>query len=222
MRMPEWFWQGSIVALVIRGLEALAILGFGILVAYLQTKGSTVVAPIMYGIGAAAVMSVLIVALHYLVSMGMRERPVDVTNVEAHVRKWFDAFRYGVQRADDKNSIFRLRVTSPTGSRTFFIRQLKEPDRYLYLSVTLRPAEDVRGRIDRLSEAQKQALIGQWMLEMVRQGIAYGNVTTENIPLERRIPITSQLTESVFVTDLLDFEGAMASIVLITSLPVAN
>lgn len=192
-------------------LKYLAIAAAAATFYYLRERGSELVSPLLYGFAGAASMAVLIAAIQYLAAARRQGTPVNAENIESHVRKWLDAFGYGVQRADNEECKFRMRVNSSDQTRTFFVAQPIRRPQYVSIAVIILPAADVQEAIGRLSNSQKEKIIHRLRLEFVRQRFEYQEISLDKIPFGRSIPITKELTEDVFMRNVQEFEGAMAS-----------
>ncbi len=120
-----------------------------------------------------------------------------------------------MKRADNDESIFRLLVTSPRGSRQFFVQQPKDMSRYLVLNFNVVYPKSLQDSLKELSETQFNTLVGKLKMEMVSLKLAFGDVGPERAYISRWVPITDQLTEDAFMENVIELEGGIVSFSLI-------
>lgn len=133
-------------------------------------------------------------------------------NLQATVRGWLDSFGIATQPIDDPDAIFAMRVTLANDLHAEIL-QPKKLDRYIVLrsAVTLGPED--RAMYDKLSQTDKDKVGLALQIEMARAKIGFQlDLMTPNLPvqliLERRIPITNDLTEAVLMQNIDDMNSA--------------
>jgi hypothetical protein len=209
----DWLWQELL------GNWLFWVLGLagGSITALLRKYWPTLAGPVLFGLAGFALTAVIVVSVktHQVMSQIIDHPPITTSNVEENIRVWLDSFNYGVKRADNDKSIFRLLVTSPGGTRQFFVQQHKDMSRYLVLNFNVVYPKSVQNSLKGLSETQFNTIVGKLKMEMVRLKLAFGDVSREGISISRLVPITDQLTEHAFIENVLELEGGIVSFSLI-------
>jgi hypothetical protein len=124
-------------------------------------------------------------------------------NVESKITEWVDAFGLARQKLSDPSCLFAYKVSLLTNVPVLVLRT-KDHDHYLTLISNVGFTPEQKTLFDNLSEPQKQAFIREMRLEAAKAKIATSLDRESYLwNIEKRVPITSQLTEA----DLLDNLG---------------
>jgi hypothetical protein len=129
-------------------------------------------------------------------------------NIDTHVRTWLDNFSVSSKRINYPDSHFAYQVTF-SGERNILVSRLKRFDKYLTLSVGLVLIPQYKALLDNATEEQKAQLKHILTLEMARfKTNSELSPTLQSMRIIRRIPITSNLTEGMFIEILAEVQLA--------------
>ena len=146
------------------------------------------------------------------------ETAVTPESVEGHIRTWLDHFGLS-SRTDNSGAAqedyFRLVVTT-RGNQTLMVVRSKEFDRYVVMNGTLRLATSSQELLGRVPAPRLVQLVRELRLELARAKL----VSTINasvrepvnitVRIDKRLPITSDLTEDVFISGISELEWGLA------------
>ena len=133
----------------------------------------------------------------------LRSAAITPQNVESKITEWVDAFGLARQKLSDPSFRFAYKVVAQTNVPVLVIRT-KDHDHYLTLISNVGFTPEQKTLFDNLSEPQKEAFIREIRLEAAKAKIATSLDRQSSLwTIERRVPITPQLTEA----DLLDNLG---------------
>jgi hypothetical protein len=130
--------------------------------------------------------------------------------VESRVRSWLGSFRLNVQDAPSEDAYFRIIVSKENGNK-ITVARLKERDRYIVLQGTIAPSEQDRAVLGKLSHDEAEQLRDELVAEMARARISHTGILLPfgNVTLEKRIPITDELTEDVLIGQIDDLDSTL-------------
>jgi hypothetical protein len=133
-----------------------------------------------------------------------------VDNVHDRVRSWLDNFGLTVQNGPADDRLFRYVVTMKNGDQIDISRP-KERDRYLVIATSLRASEEEKQLLSKLSEDQSARLQADMTTKAAEAHLAFTNMTVpfDNVYLEKRVPITSSLTEAVFIGSVDEMDAGL-------------
>ena len=189
----HWIYEGLAIRLI---WWLLALVG-GIIVAYLKAKGKPWATPALYGLGGFALIVFLGVASERLLTQP-QER-ITAENIEGHVKAWFDNFHFAVRSEPNEQAYFRRVATLPNGNKVIATR-LKDLARYLTLQTILTPGKEEQALWDKLSPPRFGQVVLQMTIEAARSKTIFTSRTRPFVMvLEKRIPITNDLTEAVLI-----------------------
>jgi hypothetical protein len=202
----DWLWQGLLSNLI----SALLIAGVGIVVSILKAKNVRFLPSLMYGLAASTLTGLLIVALNVQHKLVIEQKSMTtVENVQEKVRSSLENFRLTVRNDPDKSSYFKYVVTLKNNNKVSILRP-KDKENYLVLKATLVPDTTTKNVLDKFSEIQHSELLIQLMAEASKRDVTINiEPNLEGIQLEKRIPITAELTEYVLIETIDYMDGTM-------------
>jgi hypothetical protein len=184
----DWLIQNLFSAFV---WELLLLVGVGAALGYLRAKWPAIASPVLYGIGGATCVGVLIFTFtgHGFLS---KQRPeVTPENLETNVRKWADDLGLGVTRmqaAPNQDVYFGLVVTLADGNPLMVFRG-KEKSGFLQMECALVLSQEHLAMLSKLSKEQADDAMQEIVLEMARSRIGYVMQTSVASP-----PLNGQMT----------------------------
>ena len=129
-------------------------------------------------------------------------------NSEAYVRRWLDAFELGTTKVVDPNVYFGFGITSKDGG-PLNVARTKKHDHYLTIASIMVLGPEHRSAFDKLLEAEQAQILKGLTLEMSKAKIGYAiEPPLKQIFLEKRVPITSNLSEAEFISAIQDLNFA--------------
>jgi hypothetical protein len=137
-------------------------------------------------------------------------------NVEPRIREWLDAFSLGTRVLNEPAHHFAYEVMAHTGIPLVVVRTREHP-RYITLLSKIGLGTEDKDSFDRLSEPEKKRFRIELNLEASKAKIGYqADSTFENLAIEKRLPITSDLSEA----NLMDAIGEIhfSTLVLINAM----
>jgi hypothetical protein len=146
-----------------------------------------------------------------------RRSQITPENVQPRVRQWLDAFNLGNrQLPPDPQWDFGYEVTLQTGVPILVVRARNHPH-YLTLLCRIDLGPDHRSAYQGLSEREQHRLRHGVRLEAAKSKIAYdADPTWDSLTIEKRIPITNDLTEAYLLDSLGEIN--FAAIVIIETI----
>jgi hypothetical protein len=208
-----WLWQDFLSNAI---WYFLILLG-GVVLTFLKKRGSAWFAPALYGLVGCSLVAVIVYSVVALNNIPPKKSPpVSPDNVEANIRTWLDRFGLSVAKGpDESDTIFSLFVTLRNGVGITIWRP-KSLDRYVVLAtlVSIKPSDqDV---VNQLSPEETARFTARIRAEMARVKLIYtAESPLRTITLQKRIPITDNLTEDVFM-QAIDEVNSAALLVLET------
>lgn len=181
------------------------------MVVYFKGKGAPWVTPLMYGLGASALVFAMLVGLVSLSSLSYFSRRVkpQVTsdNVETKIKDWLYTFGASINKlstSEAPDTIFAMRARPKGSGIPITIQRPRDIPHYVVIqaAITLGPEEKTLRAM--LSKRQIQELDLELQAEMARAKIGYQPLKPsasllDGLLVERRIPITDDLTEDAFM-----------------------
>ncbi|HJP95275.1 MAG TPA: DUF2299 family protein [Pyrinomonadaceae bacterium] len=130
-------------------------------------------------------------------------------HVEANVREWLDAFRFSVKREQNENAHFEFIATPEMGGSLVIGNYKHQLDRYIIVHGRVALSDTDKRMFDGLSREEQTALAGSLSIYLSRSRASFKiDLNTNEINIQRRVPITNELTEHVLVTAIEDFVNA--------------
>jgi len=169
----------------------------------------------VFAILAAAFFLIFVTASYYL----WQSSRITPENVEPRIREWLDAFSLGIRRLTEPAHHFAYEVTAHTGIPLVVLRTRDHP-RYISLISTVGLGPNHKVLFDKLSEPDKTRFRNELVLEAAKAKIGYQTDSTfEKITIEKRLPITRDLTEA----NLIDGIGEIhfSALVIINTIGLA-
>lgn len=209
----DWLWQGTTTEVIgiIIGLIGSAV------AAWMKERGYSLwTDSTRYGL---TVFALLIVSWAGIKTILRQEpakpEPITAQNVEEHVKKWLEHFRIGSRNEPQPETTFRRIATLMDGNNVI-IYSKPELDRYIILNAVLRPSDADAEIIGKLTPAQLEMVNERVKLEAARAKVVYGiSRSTFMVLLEKRIPLTANLDEALFVQQIDELDSATVLIQLI-------
>jgi len=191
-------WQGLLSNL----LSACIIAGGGILLAYLAATHSRWAAPLLYGLGGATIVSLLIFSLTGRPPFSRKLPQTTVENIEANIRAWLDYFGLGVQKNTDPEAHFVFLVTCRSGMG-LYVARFKSRDRYIAFGSNIEISAEHREILAALPKEKSGRITEGLAFELAKTGVGFKldmqtDGTMSKISLQRAILITPNLTEDSF------------------------
>lgn len=181
-------------------IYAALIFGGGAVLAYLKLAHPAWFTAGLWGLVGSALITFIVVA--FVIWRRLPKLPPEITpeNVEAKIREWLDSFRFSIKREVNPEAIFAL-VTAPENGLPVVIARPKTFDRYIVIEASVTISPEDRILFDRLSEEEQGIFAARLSVELSRNtmGFVMDLRTSSVISLQRRLPITSDLTESTFM-----------------------
>src|SRR6266478_675603 len=135
---------------------------------------------------------IFILASYYL----WQNSRITPENVEPRIREWLDAFSLGTRVLNEPAHHFAFEVMAASGIPLVVLRTRDHP-RYITLLSKIGFGSEHKDLFDRLSETQKKRFRIELNLEASKAKIGYqADSTFENLAIEKRLPITSDLSEA--------------------------
>src|SRR6266545_3857299 len=135
----------------------------------------------------------IFVAASYYLWQNSRITP---ENVEPRIREWLDAFSLGTRVLNEPAHHFAFEVMAHTGIPLAVLRTREHP-RYITLLSKIGLGPEHKGLFDRLSPPDQKRFRIELMLDAAKAKIGYqADPTFENFSIEKRLPITSDLSEA--------------------------
>jgi hypothetical protein len=215
----DWSWHSVWQGVLSNAIYALLIFGVGVLLTLLKQRGSRWVTPIVYGLGASALVAVILLAFVAVTRIPKEQPQITPDNVEANIRTWLDASGISTRILDEPDRIFALGVMMDSGTPVEISRP-KSSDRYIIFQTKLVPDDDRRAQLDKLSGEEKDQLVQELELEMARAKVSYIRESElKGFTMIRGVPINA-LTESIFNDKIgdLDFAHSLARQTIIVRL----
>ncbi len=177
-----------------------ALIGGGV-IAWIRTRRPQWIPSIRLGAGAAVAILIAAAALR-VVAIPAAPPPVTADTAEDNVRKWSDAFHFGIRRLPDDNTrYFGYTLTNAWGRSMDVVRTRDHPY-YLTVLASVTVGPDYLQKVGHLSPNDADLFIRGLHIELARSKVGYWNVAlplTTAIQLDRLMHINNELTEASFL-----------------------
>jgi hypothetical protein len=220
----NWLWQG----IVSNWVAALAIVGGGLLITYLKTKGSKWANGLLYGVGGATCIAVLLFALKGRAVFSKEKPEVTGENIEANMKVWADEYGLGVTRAPSPppDSFFAYGVTLANSNQLLIFRSKAKP-KQLQLQVIMSFSQEHQTTFAKLSKEQSANFMQEIVLELARAKIGYTISTAipivqgtqvspfspqMQITIMKTLPLSGTLDEDMFVRGVDEMDSAISMV----------
>jgi hypothetical protein len=203
---------------ILQGMLATILLALvpAAIVTYLAKLQSIWAAPVLLGLCAWALTSIIIVAMNALRHLPPVRVLTNTDNVESNVRGWLHNFRYAIQNAPDPTAYFRFVVKTDAGVSLTIGRPKGEFKDYIIIRHDLIRTSDDDRILGSLSDEERLRLVVEIRLELARARVGYNGLS---LPLPeagfsvfKRVPVNDTLTEDKFVSYIEDVEAAMNAV----------
>lgn len=170
-----------------------AMLGFfGIDAATIGKAWQAMTAHYVFAILAVAFFLIFVIGFYYL----WQNSRITPENVEPRIREWLDAFSLGTRVLTEPAHHFAYEVMAHTGIPLAVLRTREHP-RYITLLSKIGLGPEHKGLFDKLSPPDQKRFRIELMLDAAKAKIGYqADPTFENFSIEKRLPITSDLSEA--------------------------
>ena len=206
----NWAWQG-ILSNWLYDLIVPACGGLMILARARQWRYSS---PVLYGLATAALMAAILytVGAHHILVEDQASK-TNPQNVQERVRLWIDNFGLTNQSIPDPQAYFRYMVTLANGNQ-LVIGRYRAKEQYLVIDSAIRATEPEKEFLKKLPKNRVDRLQAEMIEEAARAKIGFQNLTVpyENANLEKRVPITSDLTEASFMASIDELDSAVIAL----------
>lgn len=171
------------------------------MLAYLQSSYQTWFTSALWGLIGSALIAVIVAAFEIWRRLPKPTPEVTPENVEANIRAWLDSFRLSVKREDNPIALFTL-VATPDNGMPIVIWRPKALDRYVIVEATITISPEDKPLFDNLPAEEKGIFATRLSVELSRASMGFVmDLDKSNvIGLQRRLPITADLTESNLMT----------------------
>lgn len=182
----DWLWQGLIVSI-------LAALG-GTTIAFLRKSGSPWATPVLYGLGASALIGVALTAAAVWsirpVVLSAFPSPATPDNIEKNVREWLDHANVEVAKLSNPETYFTLRVRF-RNNHLVVIDRPRSDGQSLVLKATTALSEAEQATVKSALQSRVELLEFHLRQELARANVTYSNVAKpfDAMTLEKRLPI---------------------------------
>jgi hypothetical protein len=216
MGMAEVFimdWSGLWQGILSNGIYAILILGAGAMLALLKTKWPELAPKVLYGIAGATCVAVLIFTFTGRAILSTEQRQIKPENVETEIKTWISSFGYAFVSMSDNESYFTLRVTLPSG-KPIMVSRTKQRDQYITVRGAVAIAPQHLTILTKMPQAQVTRIRHGLAIELARSKIGFvETMPLQLIMVEKRIPITTALTESMFMDTVDEVELAQTLVI---------
>jgi hypothetical protein len=182
----------------------------GVVIGWIKLRHPTWIPTVCFGLGGAVVILIGAGTLRLVAWPLPSPSGVTMNNVEEYSRRWLDKYNYATRVREDKESIFALDATAPSGF-SVTIRRSRSLDRYLLFSSIVTIDDHT---MSLFSKDTIDHLTHQLRIELARQKISFlVDNPPRQIGLTEKLAITPQLSEDQFTAALddLDFAGRIVS-----------
>lgn len=189
----------------------------GAFVAYLAHIQSVWTNPLLMGLGAALMVSLIFGVVKAISHLPPKRTMPDTQNIERCVRSWLDNYKVAVKNDPAPDAHFRLRVTLDSNSHVTIMRSKTEYPEYVQIISFMGMRGDDNKLLEQFSEDERTQIFLDIKLELARAKSGYSGLVDppENFRLFRRVPIHHNLTEFAFMTTVFEVEAAMILVGLV-------
>jgi hypothetical protein len=134
-----------------------------------------------------------------------RRVPFRIGEVESAIKSWVEAFGYGIRKLDIPDAYFAYQVTASDGNPVVVLRPTRL-DRYLMLQRGVVLSDRHRQLFNELADKEAKRLVSEVRLRLAQANIqfSHGGSTFTKIVVQKRIPLTEDLTEYKFVEAIVE------------------
>lgn len=188
---------------------ALLILGGGVLLAYLKVYYPDWFTIVLWALVGCALMTIPVIAFVLIARLPKRPEEITEQNVEGYIRQWLDAFSIAVKKNDSPEAYFGLVATYNNGL-SVNIHRLKNLGRYVLLRSAILIVPEHKEVFDNLPEEEKEVFSVRFNVELSKTAVGgyIMDLKEGRVILERRIPITTELTEGSFMDAIDQLQSA--------------
>ena len=199
----DWLWQEVLGSWVTSLLALIS----GVIVTLWKKYRSDWQAPIVYGL---VVLALGIVIHTQLAILRRLPPPVDVDNIESRIRSWADHFGWQTTVMEDLEAYFTFAVVGQNDVR-FTIQRVKKHDQYIIMRSIVALTPEHKAAVQQLGEDEHLALVREVQIELLRSSRSgFGAAQPfDQFMLEVRVPITSNLTEDMFINRAADLQAGV-------------
>jgi hypothetical protein len=206
-RWIEGILQGALATVLLALLPLAA-------VTYLARIRSEWTAPILLGLSAGALVSVIFAAINATRRLPPQRVVPDLENVEVLVRLWLNNFRIGVKNDPIPETYFRVSATMDGGARMIVGRPRGEFNGYILIRSDITATPDEVRVMEALGEEKVNQILLEIKLELARAKVGYGNLVfpVTNFYILKRMPINEHLSEDVLIAKMEEVEAALLAV----------
>jgi hypothetical protein len=205
----DWLWK-SLVARVVWFLLAAFFAWF------IRRKKPETAEAVKYVLLMTACVAILWFAVTGRPILSPQQPMITEDNAEATVRKWLDSFGVSVRALTNDRSRFIYEVTISDGEDgeipdKLEVTEFKPPgDKKLWIHSGMNFTGDTKQTISQLPAYDRDQIVGLLTIELSKTRVMFFKVDPQlrNVLLDKEVPITSALTEEVFLEDLQDVSAA--------------
>jgi len=189
----------------------------GAFVAYLSHIQSVWTIPVLMGLGAALMVSLIFGVVKAISHLPPKRIMPNAQNIERCVRSWLDNYKVAVRLDPAPDAHFRLRVTLDSNSHLTIIRSKTDYPEYVQIISFMGIRGDDKKLLEQFSEDERTQFFLDVKLELARAKSGYSGLVDppENFQLFRRVPIHHNLTEFAFMVTVFEVEAAMILVGLV-------
>jgi hypothetical protein len=208
----DWLWQN----LLSNWVWEVLMLAVGLLFAWLRHKNVQWLPVLVYGLTGCALTGVIGYTLTGRAILSQRAPVTTLENIEPNIRKWCDTFGLSVQTLPVTNAHFSVGIIIPMNGRKIMVARLKERDRYLQLQAEITANKEQQATMGKFSVEQNQRTNHEVNLELARSKLGFliagsgMDSPIRGVVLTKTIPITENLSEAVFMSNIDEMDSGIA------------
>jgi hypothetical protein len=213
--MPDWLWQGVVASFV---YEMLAFLLVGIGMAYLKKRYPQLASLAMWGLGASALVALIVFCIRENVAMSETPKPpqpITLENADENVRSWLVELGYPVQKIPpNPNMAFGYQIKTDSQVNITVSRLLSDP-RYLAFHEELMSGPEQQKLMAKIPDATMEQTIHECILELARSKVEFGIKGRKPdlaFFITRKIPITASMTDYSIFEAISDVEHSSLAV----------
>ncbi len=182
--------------------------------AYLASTSSRWITPILLGLLAAALSALTLLLLRKQIGIPVKRVTPNLENIEGLVQSWLNNFRVSVKNDPVPEASFRVFATMDSGVAATIGRPRGDFGNYIIIRSDVTPTKEELEHLNSIGNDKANLLVLDINLELARLVIGHSAI---GIPLQpfnvfKRVPITEELTEHVFIAAFEDVEAAINAI----------
>jgi len=196
-------WLRAIAKEVLVGvISTLVLFGCGALLAVLKVYFPNWFTFAIWTLAGTGLLAVVLVPFMLLLLLRRIPKPkpeVTPENIEISIRKWLDTFRLSAKPEVFPEAFFALVVT-PMPNLNVLVMRLKAFERYIVIQSTITVSPEHKAMIDNLSPDDRNVFAARYAAELANMSVGWTLDLPNNvISVERRLPITENLSEDSFM-----------------------